>query len=242
VKYRYDRATITTARRSTNLTLPAACLSGEWTLASLDERTLRRRPVVFGLATIALLPLLVPAIGRTAVAAGAFLMALSPAMVFYSRMYIQESLFTCFVLAFVIGHRPDDDGRRAGVVGGGGLAGNGGRDEGDVMIVLPPPSSRAPPHGCHSGRAPSTIADEITWWAAGLGIAAAVAALFFSSFWRPPGRARAVRRHRHVPPPRRRPGEPRAPLALLPEPAGVLLVRGLRWSEGVILVLAIVGW
>ena len=29
-------------------------------------------------------------------------MALSPAMVFYSRMYIQESLFACFTLAFVI--------------------------------------------------------------------------------------------------------------------------------------------
>ena len=29
-------------------------------------------------------------------------MALSPAMVFYSRMFIQESLFACFTLAFVI--------------------------------------------------------------------------------------------------------------------------------------------
>ena len=42
------------------------------------------------------------------------LMALSPAMVFYSRMYIQEALFACFALAFVIGV-----GR---VATGGGLA------------------------------------------------------------------------------------------------------------------------
>ena len=37
-----------------------------------------------------------PASGATAVATSAVLLALSPAMVFYSRMYIQESLFACF--------------------------------------------------------------------------------------------------------------------------------------------------
>ena len=35
-------------------------------------------------------------------AAAAVLMAVSPAMVFYSRMYIQESMFACFALAFAI--------------------------------------------------------------------------------------------------------------------------------------------
>jgi uncharacterized protein (TIGR03663 family) len=84
------------------LTLPAAWLRGQHTLASLDEWTLRGVTVVFGAATILLLPLLSTAIGRTAVAASAILMALSPAMVFYSRMFIQESLFACFTLAFVI--------------------------------------------------------------------------------------------------------------------------------------------
>ena len=57
---------------------------------------------VFGAATILLLPLLSAGIGRTAAATSAWLLALSPAMVFYSRMYIQESLFACFTLAFVI--------------------------------------------------------------------------------------------------------------------------------------------
>ena len=40
------------------LTLPAAWLRGQHTLASLDEATLRGVPVVFGVATILLLPLL----------------------------------------------------------------------------------------------------------------------------------------------------------------------------------------
>ena len=84
------------------LTLPAAWLRGQHTLASLDERTLRAVPVAFGMATILLLPLLAPAIGRTAVAAAAVLMAVSPAMVFYSRMFIQESMFALFTLAFVV--------------------------------------------------------------------------------------------------------------------------------------------
>ena len=95
------------------LTLPAAWLRGQTTLASLDERTLRGVPAVFGAATILLLPLLSAGIGRTAVASGAVLMALSPAMVFYSRMYIQESLFACFTLAFAIAIGRVDDGAAA---------------------------------------------------------------------------------------------------------------------------------
>jgi uncharacterized protein (TIGR03663 family) len=84
------------------LTLPSAWLRGQSTLAAIDEHTVRIVPVAFGAATILLLPLLSPAIGRDAVAAAALLLAVSPAMVFYSRMYIQESMFTCFILAFVI--------------------------------------------------------------------------------------------------------------------------------------------
>ena len=84
------------------LSLPAAKLRGQTTFASLDERTLRGVTAVFGAATILLLPLLAAGIGRTAVAASAWLLALSPAMVYYSRMFIQESLFACFTLAFVV--------------------------------------------------------------------------------------------------------------------------------------------
>jgi uncharacterized protein (TIGR03663 family) len=85
------------------LTLPFAWLRRQWTLASLDEWTLRSIPAVFGAATILLVILLPTTISRTAVASAALFMALSPAMVFYSRMYIQESMFACFALAFAIG-------------------------------------------------------------------------------------------------------------------------------------------
>src|SRR4029453_9200941 len=84
------------------LTLPVASLRGQATLAALDEWTLRSLPVAFGAATILLLLMLPEAAGRTTSAAAAVLMAVSPAMVFYSRMYIQESMFACFALAFTI--------------------------------------------------------------------------------------------------------------------------------------------
>jgi len=55
------------------LTLPSAWLGGRHTLASLDEVTLRRVPVVFGAATILLLPFLSAGMGRTATAVAAWL-------------------------------------------------------------------------------------------------------------------------------------------------------------------------
>src|SRR4029453_15914481 len=84
------------------VTLPFAWLRGQATLAALDEWTLRAVPAAFGAATILLLLLLPAVIGRTTVVAAALMIALSPAMVFYSRMYIQESMFACFTLAFAI--------------------------------------------------------------------------------------------------------------------------------------------
>ncbi len=115
------------------LTLPAAWLRGQATLASLDERTLRGVTAVFGAATILLLPLLSGGAGRTAAATSAWLLALSPAMVFYSRMFIQESLFACFTLAFVIAVGRHGDGRRTRVGRAcGNRSGAGGRDQGDL--------------------------------------------------------------------------------------------------------------
>ena len=84
--------------------------------------------MAFGAATILLLPLLPPGIGRGAGAAAAVLMAVSPGMVFYSRMYIQESMFACFALAFAIalGRAVTEGGRRwpalAGVAAGLAIA------------------------------------------------------------------------------------------------------------------------
>jgi uncharacterized protein (TIGR03663 family) len=229
------------------LTLPAAWLRGQGTLASLDEYTLRGVTAVFGAAALLLLPLLSSGIGRTAVAAGAILMALSPAMVFYSRMFIQESLFACFTLAFVIAI-----GR---VMTGGGLvwstlagvaAGLAVATKETSVIVLPSALAAGafaswslgpdrPRHRLAEGR--WRVAAAVT-----LASAAAVAALFYSSFFTAPGGLldpfRGARTYvdRGV-----------APISHA-HPwhyyVGLLTYtssEGVQWSEGLVLVLAITG-
>jgi len=229
------------------LSLPAAWLRGQGTLASLDERTLRGVTAVFGAATILLLPLLSAGIGRTAVATSAWLLALSPAMVFYSRMFIQESLFACFTLAFVIAI-----GR---VAMGGGLAwssmagiaaGLTVATKETWVIVLPA----------------ALVACGISWWSLGpgrpstplaegrwgrvalvsLAAAAAVAALFYSSFLTAPRgvlepfRAAGTYLDRGIDPANH--AHPwHYYLSLLAYSSS----GGLRWSEGLVLLLAIVG-
>lgn len=84
------------------LTLPVAWARGQHTFAEVDERTLRMVPALFGVGLIVLFLLLSSAIGRVAVAAAATLAAISPALTYYNRFYIQESLFVFFALAFLI--------------------------------------------------------------------------------------------------------------------------------------------
>ncbi len=243
------------------LTLPAAMLRGQTTLASLDERTLRGVTATFGAATILLLPLLSAGIGRTAAAASAWLLALSPAMVFYSRMFIQESLLAFFTLAFVIAigraatappSRPRGLGRFGEAGGGlawstvaGVAAGLAIATKETSAIVLPA----------------ALAAFAIAWWSLGTGhrqsplgrqpvtpflvgiaAAAAVAALFYSSFLTAP---------RAVLDPFRAAG-PYLDRVIAPANhvhpwsfyLGLLTYSssgGLKWSEGLVLALAIAG-
>ncbi len=81
------------------LTLPSLAASGVKSLADSKEVQYRIVPALFGLGLIGLLLLLTDGLGRTAVAAAALLTAISPAMVFYSRYYIQETLLLFFTLA-----------------------------------------------------------------------------------------------------------------------------------------------
>ena len=86
-------------------TLIPARLSGVSQYARITEVTLRIVPVAFGIALILLTVLLADRLGLAAVWA-AVLTALSPAMVFYSRYYIQEMLLVCFTFgAIVAGYR-----------------------------------------------------------------------------------------------------------------------------------------
>ena len=82
-------------------TLLPAWLAGEKTLAGVTETTLRIVPVFFGLCLLLLIPLL-PDLSPAASASAALLTAFSPAMVFYSRYYIQETLLVCFSFGLIV--------------------------------------------------------------------------------------------------------------------------------------------
>jgi uncharacterized protein (TIGR03663 family) len=224
------------------LTLPAAKLRGQATLASLDEKTLRGVTAVFGAATVLLLPLLSPGIGRTAPAASAWLMAFSPAMVFYSRMFIQESLFVFFTLAFVIAVGRAATGRQAWSIIAGIAAGLALATKETSIIVLP-----AALVACAIAKAsaPGTSLPARRWGKAlltGAVTAAAVAGLFYSSFLTEPRAVldpfraagpyldRGLASTDHVHP-------WHYYLGLLAYSSS----GGLRWSEAVVLVLAVIG-
>ncbi|HEU4893769.1 MAG TPA: flippase activity-associated protein Agl23 [Vicinamibacterales bacterium] len=229
------------------LTLPSAWFGGRHTLASLDEVTLRRVPVAFGAATILLLPLLSAGLGRTATVAGAVLMALSPAMVFYSRMFIQEALFAFFVLAFVIAvGRLATTGGRTWWVLAGAMAGLAAASKETSAIVLPAAvlACAAAWWSCGSAR-PRPAEIDGRWRAsalAALAAASVIAAAFYTSFFAAPSA---------IVEPFKGAG---TYLARGIDPAGhahpwhyyVRLLAysssgGLTWSEGLVLVLAVVG-
>lgn len=73
-----------------------AWVRGEHRLAELTESTVRLTPVIFGVAGLGLLAWAARPLGRgTALLAAAF-MAVSPASVYYSRYFIQETLLVTF--------------------------------------------------------------------------------------------------------------------------------------------------
>jgi uncharacterized protein (TIGR03663 family) len=84
------------------LTLPAAWVAGTRSLAGLDETTLRIVPALFGAGLLILFLLFAGGLSRETTLAAAALAAVSPAMTYYSRFYIQETLLV-FFLAGLIG-------------------------------------------------------------------------------------------------------------------------------------------
>jgi len=81
-------------------TLPPAWLTAANTYPQVTEVTLRIVPVLFGSLLVLLTLLLVDGLGAAALVA-AFLAAVSPALVFYSRYYIQEMLLVCFTFGVI---------------------------------------------------------------------------------------------------------------------------------------------
>ncbi len=103
--YRYDRYEYHGPTLN-YLTLIPARLSSAEKLTEVSEFTLRIVPVFFGVCLVLLLLLLADGLGRTMAVCAAVLTAISPAMVFYSRYYIQEMLLVCFTFgAITCGYR-----------------------------------------------------------------------------------------------------------------------------------------
>ena len=81
--------------------LPVIWLTGAASLADTSETTFRIVTVAFGVALIAALLLVADGLGTWPTAIAAILTAVSPAMVFYSRYYIQEIPFVFFTFAAI---------------------------------------------------------------------------------------------------------------------------------------------
>jgi uncharacterized protein (TIGR03663 family) len=98
-------------------TLITAWSSGSLTLQNVSETTLRLVPAFFGLALLLLFLPVKRELGSGAVLLAALLTAVSPAMVFFSRYYIQEMLLVCFSFAALMcGWRFINEGKRVWAV------------------------------------------------------------------------------------------------------------------------------
>ncbi|MBL7132485.1 MAG: TIGR03663 family protein [Phycisphaerae bacterium] len=84
------------------LTLPVVWLSRPITYAETTETHYRIVPVIFGVLLVALLWGIGDGIGRVAAVCAGVLTAISPAMVFYSRYYIQEMLLVAFTFGAIV--------------------------------------------------------------------------------------------------------------------------------------------
>lgn len=101
-RYRFD------PREYHGPTLNYATLPVAWaatgagrTFADTTEFTYRLVPVIFGVGTVLLLFLLADGLGWPATLLAAVLTAVSPALVFYNRYYIHESLLVFFTLGLI---------------------------------------------------------------------------------------------------------------------------------------------
>ncbi len=81
--------------------IPARIVSAE-KLTEVSEFTLRIVPVFFGVLLVLLVLLVDDGLGPSAAVYAAVLTAISPAMVFYSRYYIQEMLLVFFAFGVIV--------------------------------------------------------------------------------------------------------------------------------------------
>lgn len=99
-EYRYDR-TEHHGPALYYLTLPLAWIASGTSFSALSEVTLRLLPVILGVGMILLFLLFKDGITLEAAVFAGFFASVSPAMVFYSRFYIQETLLVFFLVGAV---------------------------------------------------------------------------------------------------------------------------------------------
>ncbi len=153
-----------------------ARLRGQTTLAALTESTVRLTPALAGVLAVALLWLLVRSWGRWPALLAALLLAVSPAAVYYSRYFIQETLLVTFTLgAFVCGQRWWRTGRAGWAITTGICLG---------LMMATKASSLVYAAAALLAVAVSHRKGNASWRAAGLvgGTALIVVSLFYSSF------------------------------------------------------------
>ncbi len=99
-EYRYDR-TEHHGPTLYYLSLPFAWIASGTSFSALSEVTLRLVPVIFGVGIILLFLLFKGGFSLEAAVFASFFTAVSPAMVFYNRFYIQETLLVFFLVGAV---------------------------------------------------------------------------------------------------------------------------------------------
>ena len=168
------------------LTLPVLRLAGIRTLAGMDETMLRLVPALFGCALLILTWAFIEGLGLAAVLGSTLFLALSPAMVYYSQFYIQETLLVFFTAGVLVcGWRFVRRPTRGRAVGLGFCLGMMAATKetcvlswaamgGALFLVMPRPRWQ-------------TIRARRGHLGLAAVVALATAALFFSSFGRYPG-------------------------------------------------------
>ncbi len=168
-------------------TLPSVWWQGVNTFAKTTAATYRIVPAIFGVCLILLLFFLSDALGRPATVAAALLAAVSPAMVFYSRYYIHETLLLFFSLvAMAAAWRYVRSGKLAWCLAAGVAAGlMQATKETAVLSFAAAGAATVSVVMLRRWRAEdSPLPHPIPWWhlAAALAIALVTAMTLFTSF------------------------------------------------------------
>ena len=188
--YRYDR-TEYHGPTLNYFTLIPAWVGSAGGLSEVSEATLRIVPAAFGVGLLLLL-LLVPGLSREVIVAAGFLTAVSPAMVFYSRYYIQETLLVFFTFGVLVAGCRYARRMHAGwAVAMGGFVGLMHATKETAVVALGAMALALVltlvARGSPSGPAPrSTRAILVRHGLIALATAASVSALFYSSFFTNP--------------------------------------------------------